>query len=56
MKTVKSLVIVFIAPVILSACFASNVIKSKEMVRKPAIEVVKKYHFNASWLVLAESK
>lgn len=50
MNTLKALSIVLLAPVILSVCFAKNVVKSKEMERKPAIEVVKQYHFNKSLL------
>ena len=42
----KALSIVLIAPVVLSICFATNVIKSTKTVRGPAIEVVKQYHFN----------
>lgn len=49
-QTLKALTIVLIAPIVLSVCFASNQIKSRDMVRQPAIEKVKTYHFNKSLL------
>jgi hypothetical protein len=56
MNTLKTALIVLSAPVILLTCFSTNVIKSKDLVRKPAIDTIKPYHFNKSLLVLATTK
>lgn len=45
---IKSIAFVLIAPIVLSVCFAKNVIPSKNN-RNPAV-VVKQYHFNKSLL------
>lgn len=49
-NSLKALTIVLIAPVVLSICFASNQIKTKDLARKPAIETTKTYHFNMNLL------